>query len=305
MGNPVNVSSRGAPAAAPARTLSDFGYERMIYLFNHPAGDPHATPPLLPSVGSAYVMLNPAARAGNHITDCITYVTDTLQYAFSQSGDAKSAATVKTRPNSVDGTALAKYLSGIGWRAYYWNPDPTFSLDRKGFVESNQLFINNRFFSRPSDPTGTDPVSVVEAEHLRYNRAKAYADEHTFSYGVVKARKTYYGIKVEDSITGYRPTERGTPGPNVFGPPFGAEPKPTALSVKRLAAFGDQVKFAYGMTRGADHTFLFSKGSVYEVHWDKPPGSPELFQATPLMQWPWESGIILVPGNVPVHLPPP
>jgi hypothetical protein len=60
-------------------------------------------------------------KTGKAVTDCITYVRLVLEYAFEKVGNA--AAVKGVRANYTKGTELARYLTGIGWSAYYWNPD--------------------------------------------------------------------------------------------------------------------------------------------------------------------------------------
>ncbi len=55
------------------------------------------------------------------------------------------------------------------------------------------------------------------------------------------------------------------------------------------------MNFGFGLSKGGMHTWVFSKGKVYEVHWDKI-GS-ELYEATPLRRFPWLSGAIIIPPD--------
>jgi hypothetical protein len=51
----------------------------------------------------------------------------------------------------------------------------------------------------------------------------------------------------------------------------------------------------WGHSRGGRHTWLFSRGDVYEVHWDKV--GADLYEASPLRGFPWLSGVIVVPHD--------
>jgi len=54
------------------------------------------------------------------------------------------------------------------------------------------------------------------------------------------------------------------------------------------------VPFGLGMSRGGKHVWLFSKGDVYESHWDREPAG-NLYTTVPLEQFIWLSGIVVVP----------
>jgi len=57
-----------------------------------------------------------------------------------------------------------------------------------------------------------------------------------------------------------------------------------------------QIPFGLGMSRGGMHVWLFSYGKVYESHWDKE-YLDGLYTAMPLNQFPWLSGIVVVPPD--------
>src|SRR4051794_26175368 len=61
------------------------------------------------------------SHSGKKETDCITYVRETLEYAFEKSGDSAGASGV--RAHYQKGTDLARFLSSRGWSGYYWNPN--------------------------------------------------------------------------------------------------------------------------------------------------------------------------------------
>ena len=56
------------------------------------------------------------------------------------------------------------------------------------------------------------------------------------------------------------------------------------------------VKFGFGLSKGGLHTWLFSEGKVYEVHWDQMP-SGNLYEAMALNKFMWNSGAIIVPKD--------
>ena len=104
---PVPVALPPGPNAVP-RSFSEHAEKQMWDLLKDYGSQ----------VGS---QCTSADGAGKTKTDCITYVMRVLTYAFEQTGQPDKAADVRSR--SKKGTDLARYLVGLGWKAYYWNPD--------------------------------------------------------------------------------------------------------------------------------------------------------------------------------------
>jgi hypothetical protein len=226
-----------APTAAslPARSpvpkpFSEHAEDKMWTLYKDSASQ----------VGSKFV----GDRKGKAVTDCITYVRQVLEYAFEQVGNKTASAGV--RANYQKGTKLAQYLVGLGWSAYYWNPDVRQPRDGKS--------------------------------------------EHPFSYRTAKTSAAYYNVPVKGFIINYNLTPQSW---SLFGKPQKRTPD--------MAAFEkfSKVRFAYGLARGGDHTFLLSFGMVYEVHWDAIGGDPmkKLYEASPFWSYPWLSGLAVVPPD--------
>jgi len=57
------------------------------------------------------------------------------------------------------------------------------------------------------------------------------------------------------------------------------------------------VKFGFGLSKGGLHTWLFNEGKVYEVHWSELPTSGNLYEATDLNRFMWNSGAIIIPRD--------
>jgi hypothetical protein len=57
-----------------------------------------------------------------------------------------------------------------------------------------------------------------------------------------------------------------------------------------------KVPFGLGMSRGGTHVWLYSKGKVYESHWERE-FTNGLYTAMPLNTFPWLSGIVVVPPD--------
>lgn len=104
--------------------------------------------------------------------------------------------------------------------------------------------------------------------------------EHAFSYQQAVKTGKYYGVKVNGFVVNYnlQTATRATPNND------------------RVYQALSMVKFAYGIARGGKHTFLFSYGMVYEVHWDQI--GPSLYGRTPFYTYQWLSGLLLVPPGV-------
>lgn len=56
-----------------------------------------------------------------------------------------------------------------------------------------------------------------------------------------------------------------------------------------------KVKFAFGIARGGFHTFLFSYGEVFEVHWDQI--GTGLYGKKAFKDYEWLSGALIVPPD--------
>jgi hypothetical protein len=106
--------------------------------------------------------------------------------------------------------------------------------------------------------------------------------EHTYSAHVAKTKGTYYGVPIEKDklVADYSPkagtkTSRDT----------------TALDKLRKIPFGVIA------ARGGMHIAMLVSGVVYEVHWKEQCTSERVFEATPLENWAWLSGIVAAPAS--------
>lgn len=121
--------------------------------------------------------------------------------------------------------------------------------------------------------------------------------EHTFSSAIALRKKEYYDIPLEYAVQNYAVTSAE----------FMAEAElqlnknvpPTQHNETDMANL-EQVEFGFGMSRGGTHTWLFSKGDVYEVHWNEIGAG--LYEASPLRAFDWLSGAIVIPPEQAVHL---
>ncbi len=102
--------------------------------------------------------------------------------------------------------------------------------------------------------------------------------EHTYTAALVKRGKPYYGIPVDHQVVNYRPSPGSSTPRDMSG-------------IEKLK----QVPFFFGLARGGRHTFVGRNGKVNEFHWTGMPDDPNSIEETPLEEWGWNSGIILVP----------
>ena len=114
--------------------------------------------------------------------------------------------------------------------------------------------------------------------------------EHTFSSHLATRTCKYYQIPLHFRVDNYAPTPRTNPAYRQLNRNAGV----TSLNKVDITSL-EQVKFGFGLSRGGMHTWVFSKGKVYEVHWDKI-GSG-LYEATSLRRFPWLSGAIVIPSD--------
>jgi len=114
------------------------------------------------------------------------------------------------------------------------------------------------------------------------------SSEHPYSYQVAKKTGEYQAVmrggdvrklKLDGFIIDY----------NLVNP---TAKVPNNIDVyNRLSS----VRFAFGIARAGVHTFLFSCGMVFEVHWDKI--GPDLYERSSFYDYKWLSGALIVPPD--------
>ncbi|MDN3639186.1 hypothetical protein QWY82_10225 [Simiduia curdlanivorans] len=112
--------------------------------------------------------------------------------------------------------------------------------------------------------------------------------EHTYTSHIAAKKCSYYQIPLEYKVENYSVTSKSH---SAFQKLNKSTPE-TKLNDIDITSL-EQVKFGFGISRGGMHTWVFSNGKVYEVHWDKI--GAELYEATMLRTFPWISGAIVVP----------
>ena len=121
------------------------------------------------------------------------------------------------------------------------------------------------------------------------------SQEHTYSSLVALRKHTYYDIPLEYAVQDYCVTPADHESFQVVN-----KSKPATLHNETDIAGLEQVEFGFGISRGGMHTWLFSKGNIYEVHWNSI--GDGLYEATPIRIFPWLSGAIVIPPGQAGHL---
>jgi hypothetical protein len=119
--------------------------------------------------------------------------------------------------------------------------------------------------------------------------------EHTYSNYVASKSCSYHKVPVAYKVTNFNVT----PNTHAKFQKLNKTSPVTTLNTVDIASL-KLVKFGFGISRGGMHTWLFSYGKVYEVHW-KGIGA-DLYEATPLELFGWLSGAIVVPKDQVGHL---
>ena len=114
--------------------------------------------------------------------------------------------------------------------------------------------------------------------------------EHPYTSAVASRACKYYQIPLEYQVQNYTTTPATHPSFRKVNKKASETPLNT-IDITSL----EQVEFGFGVSRGGMHTWVFSKGKVYEVHWDEI-GS-NLYEATPLRVFAWLSGAIVIPPD--------
>jgi hypothetical protein len=114
--------------------------------------------------------------------------------------------------------------------------------------------------------------------------------EHTYTNALVAKTCEYYKIPMAYKVTNYNVT----PNTHAKFQKLNAKAGVTTLNEVDIKSL-ELVKFGFGVSKGGRHTWLFSFGDVYEVHWDQVGAS--LYEASPLRSFGWLSSAIVVPPD--------
>jgi len=114
--------------------------------------------------------------------------------------------------------------------------------------------------------------------------------EHAYTSYLASKKCEYYKVPLEYKVTNYAITPKTNPAFGKLNKSKGV----TALNTIDIASL-EFVKFGFGVSRGGRHTWLFSKGKIYEVHWDEI--GANLYESSSIRAFPWLSGAIVVPSE--------
>jgi hypothetical protein len=118
--------------------------------------------------------------------------------------------------------------------------------------------------------------------------------EHTFATDRVIKTCMYSNIPVSYTVLDYNPTPKAHEKFQALLPY--KERKLNLIDLKAI----NIVKFGFGISRRGMHTWLFSKGYVYEVHWEQV--GKNLYEKRLIKDFPWQSNLIVVPPDAAVSL---
>ena len=252
------------------KSLSDFEVDRLLELY---ANHEH-------EIGSLH---EDASSSGLKKTDCITYSINVLEDAFMQIGDKTSAK--KVRSLGRYGHELAKYLiKSHGWKTVYVTQD---------FWHLN-VDLNSAHYSE--DIESYTALHGSQLKHRKYYAGTADLPVHYFAINFSPHSRpmSYHCHTFFDACaTEYDGSVFARGIFNASKRNVETERDANALS------FLNQVKFGFGLSKGGKHTWLFSKGYVYEVHWDGADKwyNDSLYERTDIVNWSWVANLLVVPPD--------
>lgn len=143
--------------------------------------------------------------------------------------------------------------------------------------------------------TYTNPDSMHPRDAIAGNTRRS--EEHTYSSIIALKKHTYYDIPLKYAVQNYCVTPENYESFQLLN-----KNKPVTQHNEIDIASLEQVAFGFGVSRGGMHTWLFSKGKIYEVHWNSI--GDGLYEATPIRIFPWLSGALVIPPEQACHLAP-
>jgi hypothetical protein len=218
-------------------------------------------------------------------TDCITYVVTVISKAYEDIGDKAAAKAV--RDLGECGTNLAAYLvRKKGWKGIYYNPD----------------IVNPREVVKPNGEG--DPN-----EHVESRRSAVYYGAYNLKeQGGRRKGKCNHTIPLHYQLINFSPSHlqhkpytrfigysRKRNNISAFRRHVNSEGNAIPHSFDLFRFMG--VKFGFGLSRGGKHTWLYSYGSVIEVHWRGIDFENNLYTIAPLKNYAWLSGVIVIPPD--------
>lgn len=211
-------------------------------------------------VGSLLKQEYPSLYKDYEATDCITFVLNVLQEAFKKQGKDQ----------------ISKDLISYGMAKRGNDVKPQFYGDllAKKLIEKHQW---QGIYLTP------DRYHPTDGEN-----------EHPYVSRIAINKCSYYKVPVQYLAINYKPTPK-------THDQFQALTSHKARALDKIALSGlEKIQFGFGISRGGLHTWLFSKGKVYEVHWEEV--GAKLYDATHITDFKWLSSLIAVPPDASTSL---
>ncbi len=211
-------------------------------------------------VGSELKKAKPNLYQNYESTDCITFVLHVLRDTFKKQGKADVA-------RNLTAYGRANREAGQGPK-FYGDLLAKALVNKHGW--SGIYLTPDKFHPRDGD------------------------QEHTFATTQALKNCSYAGVPISYAVLDYQPLDKSHKNFQALYP-FG-ERKLNRIDLDAIS----KIPFGFGLSRGGMHTWLFSKGFVYEVHWDEV--GPNLYDKTAIQNFPWQSNLIVVPPDAKAHL---
>lgn len=209
-------------------------------------------------IGSHSAEVGDQQYKGFQKTDCITYVRDVVLYAF-------RALKQESDASAVDKELARTNALGTKLAAYL--------VDHYSWVG---VYVNPD--AMYADDTRNNPIVATNNVH-RTGR--------------------YYGVPVRYEVVDYSPEAIARLSSGQPGAP-GAETQPAETQPVQLTMYErlQDARFGVGCSFGGTHTWLYSEGFVYEVHWAELP-TGNLYAKTELRTFSasWKTSVIVLPPD--------
>ena len=209
-------------------------------------------------VGRNLYSLQPERYKGYIRTDCTTFVLNVLKHTYAEIGQPGTAENIVN----------------------------TFGMAQRG-SDTKPLFYADVLYQKLVNMFGWKAIYCTPDRH----HPNDGSPDHTWASRLVEKTCKYAGVRVEYTVINYNPTPETDPNFKKVTPGRGVQ----KLNAIDLAAL-KKIKFGVGMSRKGDHTWLFSLGSVYEVHWSNV--GEGLYEVRKLPNFPWNANLIVVPPDM-------
>ncbi len=207
-------------------------------------------------VGRELYRRDPVKYKGYIRTDCTTFLLNVLEYAYTEVGQASVAQSLKNSVAKRGSDTVPKFYGDLLFK---------------------KLVTNHGWKGVYCTPDRYHPDDGSQ--------------EHTFATHTVMKSCHYAGVPVDYTVLNYNPTPKTDPNFQKLIDYIGVQ----KMNAVDLAAL-NKIKFGVGMSSKGVHNWLFSLGSVYEVHWTEV--GRGLYEIRKLSNFPWNSNLIIVPPDM-------